>query len=63
MNRDVKSQQLDEGRVLAEAEESGQVPRVILVGIDCRKLTLTIDITVDTASDVGQLGNPGVRVL
>ena len=62
MDSNVESKQLDEGIVLAEAEKSCQVPRIILVGVDGRKLATAIDVAVDATSDAWQLGNPTMYI-
>lgn len=60
---DVETEELNEGRVLAEAEESGQVGGVVLVKVDGGELALSVDIAVDAAGNVGELGNPGEKKL
>ena len=57
MDGDVETHQLDEAGLVAEAKEVGQVPGVVLGGIDSGDFALTIDVAVDTTSNVGELGN------
>ena len=59
---DVETEELNEGLVLAETKEGGEVPRVVLVGVDGRELTLAVDVLVDATSNVGKLGNPATRL-
>ena len=59
MNSDVETEELNKGRVLAKAEESGQVGRVVLVEVDGRELALTEDVSVNSAGNVGEFGDPG----
>ena len=58
MNSDVESEQFDKRLVVTEAEQSRQVPRVILVSINGRELALAVYIAIDAASNVGEFGNP-----
>lgn len=60
MNSDVEAEELNEGRVLAKAKESGQVGRVVFVEVNGRELSLTKDVSVNSAGDVGELCNPGI---
>jgi hypothetical protein len=59
---DVETEELNEGWVLAEAEESSQVGRVVLVEVDGGELALAVDIAVDTTGNVRELGNPSEKV-
>jgi hypothetical protein len=54
---DVETHEFDEGGVFAEAEEGGQVGRVVLGGIDGGKLAGAKDVAVDAAGNVGQLSD------
>lgn len=58
MDGDVETHELDEGLVVTEAEESRQVPGVVLVGVDGGELALAVDVAEDTTGDVGELGDP-----
>jgi len=60
VNGDVETEKLDEARVFAKAKESGQVVRVILGGIDRRKLSAAENIAVDATSNVGELSDPDI---
>ena len=60
MDSDVETEELNKGRVLAKAEESGQVGRVVLVEVDGGELALTKDVSVNSAGNVGEFGDPGI---
>ena len=62
VDSDVETEELNEGRVFAEAEESGQVGGVVLIEVDGGELALAVDIAVDTTGDVRELGNPSGKV-
>ncbi len=53
----VKSHQVDELLVLSETEQSSQVGGVILVGIDGREFTVTVDVSEDSSGNVWELGD------
>lgn len=57
MDGDVETEELNEALVLAKAEESRKVVRVVLVGINSREFALAVDVVEDAAGNVGQLGN------
>jgi len=59
----VKTHELNEVLVLAEAELVGEVEGVILVLLDGSDLATLEDVLVDARSDVGELGNEVHRVL
>ena len=58
---DVETEKLDELFLSSETKNVGQVPGVVLGGIDSGDFALTIDVAVDTNSNVGELGNPTQR--
>lgn len=58
MNCDVEPEEFDERWVLSVAKEGGQIPGVILAGVDSRDLALAVNVTEDAAGDVWKLGNP-----
>jgi hypothetical protein len=53
----VKTHQFNKVLVVFETKKLGEVVRVILVTIDGRELTILVDVTVDTGSNIGKLGN------
>jgi hypothetical protein len=57
VDSDVQSHQLDKLLVVAETEQSSQVGRVVLVLVNGGELAVTVDVSEDTTSDVGELGN------
>jgi hypothetical protein len=60
---DVETEELGECLVVTEAKKSRQIGRVVLVGIDGRKLAFAEDITVNSTGNVGQFGNEVHRIL
>ena len=58
VNGDVETEELNESRVLAKAEESGQIGRVVLVEVNGGELALTKDVSVNSAGNVGEFGDP-----
>lgn len=56
---DVKTEEFDKVALFSKAKDVGQIPRIILGGVDGRDLALTVDVAVDTTGNVGELGNPG----
>ena len=58
---DVETEKLDELFLYSETKNVGQVPGVVLGGIDSGDFALTINVAVDTTSNVGELGNPTQR--
>lgn len=57
VDSDVQTHQLDESLVLSESEEVGQVVRVILGSVDGGQLARAVQVAVDSASDVRELGD------
>ena len=57
MDGDVETHQLDEAGLVAEAKEVGQVPGVVLGGVDGRELATTVGVAVDATGNVRQLRN------
>lgn len=57
MNGDVESEKFDESGVLAETEEIGKIPGVVLGCIDGRKLATAINIAVNATGNIGKLGD------
>lgn len=62
VDSDVEAEELNKGMIITETKESREIVRVILGGVDGRELALTEDVTIDTASDVGKLGNASITV-
>jgi hypothetical protein len=58
VNGDVEAEKLNKGLVIAETKKGSKVPRVIFVSINGGKLALAVDILVDTASNIRELGDP-----
>jgi hypothetical protein len=54
---DVKTEELDELGLVLEAEKLGKVVGVILVGLNGGELAVTVNITVDTTSNVRKLSD------
>lgn len=54
---DVQSHELDKVSVVTETEQGSQVGRVVLAGVNGRELAVTEDVSEDSASNVGELGN------
>lgn len=54
---EVETHQFNKVLVALEAQELGEVVRVILVGLNLSELTILVDVTVDTSSNLGELGN------
>ena len=57
MDGDVETHQLDEGGLVTEAEKVGQVPGVVLGGVDGGKLATAVGVAVNAARYIWQLGN------
>ena len=55
---DVETHELNEGLVVTEAEEGGQVGGVVLVEVNGGDLALAKDIAVDATGNVRELGDP-----
>ena len=53
----VQPHELNELLVVSETEESGQVGRVIRVLVNLGKLSVNVDVSEDSAGNVGELGN------
>lgn len=62
VNCDIEPKEFDERWVLSVAKEGGQIPGVILAGVDSRDLALAVNVTEDAAGDVRKLGNPVKKV-
>lgn len=60
---DVQSHELNELLVVAETEKGGQVGGVVLVLVDLRELSVAVDVSEDSAGNVGELGNEVHRVV
>jgi len=60
---DVQSHELNELLVVAETEKGGQVGGVVLVLVDLRELSVAVDVSEDSAGNVGKLGNEVHRVV
>ena len=58
MDSDVESEKLNEVLLLSESKQVREIPGVILGWVNGWQLALAIDITVDTASNVRQFGDP-----
>lgn len=54
---DVQPHELDKVSVVTETEQGSQVGRVVLAGVNGRELAVTEDVSEDSASNVGELGN------
>ena len=63
MDSDIQSEQFNEVGILAEAQEVGKVPRVVLVSLNGREFAAAVNIAVDATSNVRQLSNAAERVL
>jgi hypothetical protein len=59
----VKTHEFNETLVVAKAEQSRQVVRVVLLKVDSRQLAIAKDVAVDAASNVRQLGNPEPKLI
>lgn len=59
----VQSHELDKLLVPSKAEEGGQVLRVVGLGVDRGELVAAVRVSVDSAGDVGQLGDQVHRVV
>ena len=55
---DVETEKLNELFLLGESKEIGKVPGVILLSVNRWELSSTVDIAVDAASNVRELGDP-----
>jgi hypothetical protein len=53
----VQPHQLDKLLIVTVTEQSSQVGRVILVGVNGGHLSITVDVPEDSSSNVGELGN------
>lgn len=62
VDSDVQTKQFDKALVVTKSEESGKIVRVILVGIDGRKLALAKGVVVNSTGNVGELGNPKITL-
>lgn len=54
---DVQPHELDKVGVVTETEQGSQVGRVVFAGVNGRELAVTEDVSEDSASNVGELGN------
>lgn len=52
MDRDVQTEKVNEGIILAESKEMGKVPRIVLGRVNSRNLTLPINITEYTTGNI-----------
>lgn len=52
MDRDVQTEKVNEGIILAESKEMGKVPRIVLGRVNSRNLALAINITEYTTSNI-----------
>lgn len=57
VNGNVQSHQVDELLILSVSEQSSQVGRVILVGVDSGEFTIAVDVSEDSTSDSRELGD------
>ena len=57
VDSDIQSQQLNKSSVVAESKEGRKIVRVIFRRVNVGELALSKNVTVDTASDVGEFGN------
>lgn len=62
VDSDVQTKQFDKALVVTKSEESCKIVRVILVGIDGRKLALAKGVVVNSTGNVGELGNPKITL-
>ena len=53
MEGQVQTQKFDKAMVVAESQECGEIMGVILRGVDGWQFTLTENVAVDTASNIG----------
>jgi hypothetical protein len=54
---DVETEKFDKGLVVTEAEKGCEVGGVVLVAVDGRELSVTENVAVYAACNVGELGN------
>ena len=59
----VKAEELNESLLVPEAQEIGEVVRIILGVVNGRELSRAEDIAVDSSSNVGKLGNTKNRLV
>jgi len=57
VNGEVKTHQFNKVLVTLETQKLGEIVRIILIGINLTELTILVDVTVDTSSNLGELGN------
>ena len=60
---DVQPHELDELLVVSETEKGGQVGGVVLVLVNLGELSISEDVSEDSAGNVGELGNEVHRVV
>jgi hypothetical protein len=58
----VEPHEFNKCSIVTKAEQSGKVVRVVLLHVNRRELTATIDIAVNATCNVWKLGNPGDHV-
>jgi hypothetical protein len=63
VDSDVQSHQLDKLLVVTVTEQSSQVGRVVLVGVNGGHLSVTVNVPEDSSGNVGELGNQVHRVV
>ncbi len=63
VDREIQPHKFEELFVLSEAQLVCEVETVILVLLHRRDLTVLVNVTIDTSSDSGELGNKIHRIL
>jgi hypothetical protein len=59
----VEPHELNKGRVVTKTEQGGKVVRVVLLHVNRWELTAAVDIAVNAARNIWQLGNPDIHML
>ena len=59
----VEPHELNKGSVVTKAEQRGKVVRIVLLHVNWWEFTPTVDVAVNAARDIWQLGDPGIHVL
>lgn len=57
MDSDIETHEFYKCLVITEAQEVGQIVRVVFSHIDSRKLSLAVEVAVDATGNIGKLGN------
>jgi len=55
---DIQAHEFNEGLIIAKAKQRGEIVGVIFGGVNCRELSLSKNVAVDSPCDIGEFGDP-----